>query len=111
MAQVIDSLHPMLETNVYSLPSHDFTNLKENEIAQEATMIYPNPASEKVFVEPSFKVLFAEIFDLKGTLLKIENIEHTNEISVADLAPGIYLLRFTTRTGGCQNKKLVVQRL
>lgn len=82
------------------------TNAEVN-IAEIAT-IYPNPASSKVFISSiENKILEARIYDLNGTLLKIE-YQPGASINLSDLQSGMYVLNIRTEDK-IASTKLVVE--
>ena len=72
-------------------------------IAAENITIFPNPASEYIYID-SGKDIFVELFDIKGIKLK----QTTNDyLNVSDLASGIYFVKLTSKTK-IINKKVVI---
>ena len=71
------------------------------EIADEKISIFPNPASEYVFID-SDKEVFAELFDIKGVKLKQTTSDYLN---VSDLASGIYFVKLTS------DKNISIQKI
>lgn len=68
------------------------------DIENEDFVIYPNPASDRLFIQSAKTINRVEIYNLQAVLIDV--IEHnTNEISVSNLKPGMYILRLTTETG------------
>ena len=71
------------------------TCFRANEGAMSETkdselFIYPNPAKEKVTIE-GIEATEVEVYNALGQLVK--TVRDANEISVAGLADGVYLLR------------------
>ncbi|MBK7692542.1 MAG: T9SS type A sorting domain-containing protein [Bacteroidetes bacterium] len=56
-----------------------------------AISVFPNPSSDFVHIRTEAKDLEGSIFDLHGTLLRKIN-RNQYQISIADLAPGVYIL-------------------
>ena len=67
------------------------------EITTENT-IYPNPASDCININSTENVQRVEIYNMQGQLVKAETGE-VNNISVKDLANGMYTLKLTTDNG------------
>ena len=67
------------------------------EITTETT-IYPNPASDCININSTENVQRVEIFNMQGQLVKAET-GAVNNISVKDLANGMYTLKLTTDNG------------
>lgn len=73
---------------------------------ERQVMLYPNPATERVFVAtdlPSgLKVERIEVLDLQGRVLMAQPIagqQTTYEVPLHTLQPGMYLLRLSTNQG------------
>ena len=66
------------------------------EAAVESVSLYPNPANDIVRVEGA-TATEVKIYNSLGQLVK--TVENTNEINVAGLPEGIYLLRITDGEG------------
>lgn len=69
---------------------------------------YPNPAKDFLKIEGR-GIESISIIDFNGKTLRVIMIENENqEISIADLNPGLYILSFKTKTG-IINRKLIIQ--
>ena len=64
------------------------------------TVLYPNPASDKLIIEAQESIDKLEIYNLMGALVYSQN-DCTNkaEVAVGDLPGGVYFLRLTTSSG------------
>ncbi len=60
--------------------------------------IYPNPATDMISITTSENIQRVEIFNMQGQLVKAES-GAVNNISVKDLANGLYTLKLTTDNG------------
>lgn len=70
--------------------------------------IYPNPAQSRLVISiPDVEEFSYAIYDLNGRLLKQNNQQHQNEISVGTLAQGLYLLQVSVN-GKTATKKLMI---
>ncbi len=67
------------------------------EITTETT-IYPNPATDHISINSTENVQRVEIYNMQGQLVKAET-GAVNNISVKDLANGMYTLKLTTDNG------------
>lgn len=67
----------------------------------ERTRLYPNPASEVLFIDPRLpeqSVTRVEVLSLNGRILISGEITNNNRsINVSELSPGIYICRIFTR--------------
>ena len=68
------------------------------EVPQEAikALAYPNPAKEKVRIE-GIEVAEVQVYNALGQLVK--TVRNSNEISVAGLVEGVYLVRIMDAEG------------
>lgn len=62
------------------------------------TTIYPNPATDHISINSTENVQRVEIYNMQGQLVKAET-GAVNNISVKDLANGMYTLKLTTDNG------------
>ncbi|MBQ4399551.1 MAG: T9SS type A sorting domain-containing protein, partial [Bacteroidales bacterium] len=69
-------------------------------------VVYPNPAKDYVKIEGT-EVAEVQVYNALGQMVKI--VRRTNEIEVADLVKGIYLLRITDAEGRNHTERLVVK--
>jgi hypothetical protein len=69
----------------------------------ETPQLYPNPAREKVTIE-GIETAKAQVYNALGQLVK--TVRGTNEIDIADLAKGVYLLRITDADGKVYTNKI-----
>ena len=72
--------------------------------------LYPNPANDKVFVEAE-GIKSIKVYDMWGQLLKATDGANTSkvEISLHDLAAGIYTVEVLTKQGKAIKKLSVVK--
>ena len=73
----------------------------------ESIDVYPNPANDKVAIE-GIGIAEIEVYNTLGQLVK--NVQGTNEISVAGLPEGVYVLRITDDKGNAFTERLSVGR-
>ncbi len=80
--------------------------------------VYPNPASLEFWIEfqsdePGFFRI--DLYDVQGRLVKAISKafrfqqRYKEQVTVADLPPGIYLLRFVDERGGVMTKKVMIK--
>ena len=72
----------------------------------ETPQLYPNPAREKVTIE-GIETAKAQVYNALGQLVK--TVRGTNEIDVADLAEGVYLLRIMDADGKVYTNKITIR--
>lgn len=69
--------------------------------------VYPNPASDKLYVDGD-DISRIELYNVSGKLVHSSARPGADGIDVSKFAPGIYLLRSTTLSGGMSTKKIIV---
>lgn len=73
--------------------------------------VYPNPASDNIFVSTDAAVSTIEIVDLLGNILVSQNATKPNQsIDVSNLPAGVYSLRITTNKGNLKTKPFLIHR-
>ena len=89
------------EYNTCTYPYDAVEESKESEIA-----LYPNPAKEKVTIE-GLEAAKVQVYNALGQMVK--TVRGTNEIDVADLVEGVYLVRIMDAEGKSYTERLVVK--
>ena len=74
-------------------------------------MIYPNPATENVFVKSDYTISNIEVLNYLGqTVYTRQNVGNkTEKVNVASYPAGIYFVKVTT-TEGAKTVKITVTR-
>ncbi|MFN4083299.1 MAG: T9SS type A sorting domain-containing protein [Bacteroidia bacterium] len=86
------------------------TGINESIVKHEIELnLYPNPAKQNVTIQTNASVQSVHITDMQGKVIKTvgSNID-LNEIDIADLPPGMYIVQLQT-PNGILTKKLVVE--
>jgi len=94
-------IHPVFGD---SLSTVDIQSHKEE---KENVSIYPNPATDEVFISSSDKITKIIITDLLGNIL-MEEKNSFQKISVSSLPTGLYLLRTFNAKGSSSTQKLII---
>jgi hypothetical protein len=76
------------------------------EINDKVISVYPNPAMEIVTID-GVEAAEVQVYNALGQLVK--TVRDANEISVADLSQGVYLLRITDAEGRVYTNKMMIQ--
>ena len=87
------------------------TNLSTNDVLSSEFGVYPNPVKNVINFNSSVNALVStiELTDLNGRTVKTVNVNATEgQISVSDLATGMYMMKITTDQGVAV-KKIVKQ--
>ncbi len=92
-------------------PSSASTGLSNN--SEELNVsIFPNPTSEKLFINFNDNNSTADrlvIVDLLGNIVLENGLNVRNEINVGDLAKGVYILQFLNRNSNLSNRRITIQ--
>ena len=72
------------------------TGIDENALAN--LRVYPNPAKEGIFIDGIEANTQVEIYNSLGELVKVVSVSENQEISVRDLAAGLYMVHFGNAT-------------
>ena len=92
---------------VWENPEYGFcTYTAVEETKDSEIFIFPNPAKEKVTIE-GVEATEVKVYNAIGQLVK--TVRNTNEISVADLSRGVYMLRVTDAEGKVYTNKITVR--
>lgn len=73
-----------------------------DDLENEVLFVYPNPATDVITIGGVNEVISAEIFNIQGQLVKVEN--EKTEINVKDLTNGVYMMKVTTKNGSSMHK-------
>jgi hypothetical protein len=90
-------------------PSY-YISVDELENQTQHIQLYPNPTSNTLNIKPSddTKIVQTCILDLMGR--KLFQCQFEDKISVADLAEGMYFIRFTTAEGQVFTQKFIIRK-
>ena len=82
----------------------------EEEISDDALMIYPNPSNDYFIVSGSeLEDSQLIMYDMKGSLIMEMNLEeNSTRIQTMDMLPGIYILRISSQDK-VVSKKLIIK--
>jgi hypothetical protein len=94
----------VFENPEYNICYIDETSVQEQDL--QHVSLYPNPAKETMLIEGA-KVAEVQVYNALGQLVK--TFKNTNEIPVAALPQGVYLLRITDTDGKVYMNKIAVQ--
>jgi hypothetical protein len=101
-------------SGVYAVILDNFSvtqTLSNNDFLAANLSVYPNPASSVVNISNTLNAVVntVEIADLNGRVVKTLNVNNTEaQISISDLAAGVYMLKVSTDQGTA-TKKIVKQ--
>jgi hypothetical protein len=94
----------VFENPEYNTCYIDETSVQEQDL--QHVSLYPNPAKETMLIEGA-KVAEVQIYNALGQLVK--TVREANEINVAGLAEGGYLLRIMDVEGKVFTNKITIQ--
>ena len=96
----------MFANQVFETCYIDDVSVQERNRQQNWVSLYPNPAFETVRIEGA-RPVEVQVYNALGQLVK--TVRDINEISVADLSHGVYLLRITDMNGMVYTDKITKQ--
>lgn len=79
---------------------------EELESEAAAWSVYPNPASDFIFVSGTEGPVYTELFEMSGKQVMSES---GNTIDVSQIPTGVYFLKITDEKGNQRNEKLIIQ--
>ena len=88
----------------------DETILEDNTSIEVS--IYPNPATDEVYIEFKGQVQNINLMDIQGRTLRSLNVQQLNgieQINVSDLANGIYIIELISKEGMVSHHKVLKQ--
>lgn len=80
----------------YFMGRYKLTNIGINEFESNKMNLvaYPNPATNKVFVQSTIMIERVELYSISGKLVKCDEVNsQTYQFDVSDLNPGCYIIR------------------
>jgi hypothetical protein len=97
---------PNSGVNVYYIKAEPLaTAINQISTDSPEVNIYPNPATDKVYVDYN-KPIQVAVYNIAGSLLKSKMIQSKSDyISISDLQPGMYLIR--SQNNNTFSKKLI----
>ena len=109
----VDKLKTWIQTRLNWLDVHIPGNPSGTHDIESAISyrIFPNPASDILYLESSSEIQEYKVFSLNGSLLKLGNgiNSYSAEMNVSDLRQGIYLVQIKTKDNRVLNSKFAVQ--
>lgn len=75
------------------------SNLSEETAKSNTVSIYPNPATNTLYIESNTKIRHAEILDISGKKLHSQQASELNRIDVSFLKTGLYFIKVKTDLG------------
>ena len=84
-------------------------SVNDEVFVENTIMVYPNPSSDKIFIKNNgnFTLTNVKVFNLLGSLVRQTNV--TEEIDIARLPNGIYMILIATDTGNVFTKRIIKQ--
>lgn len=99
-------LYTTKKFNITPLP----TGIKENVRVTNKFLMYPNPATDYVYIESTDRINEIQIFDLSGRLVSSRKADaYTTELDTSGIAKGIYLVCVEAENESKQLSKLVLE--
>ena len=89
----------------YSSLSVNGTALGLDDVSFSDIMIYPNPATDNIYVEGAQNIKSIKVYSILGSLEK--EVFNTNQVDISDLSTGIHLIKVDN--GTVFTKKIIKQ--
>jgi hypothetical protein len=80
----------------YSSLSVNGTALGLDDLSFSDIMIYPNPATDKIYVEGAQYIKSIKIYSILGSLEK--EVFNTNQVDISEISTGIHLIKVDNGT-------------
>jgi hypothetical protein len=71
--------------------------------------MYPNPSSDKIFIDSKEPIQMVQVFDVKGQLLINKQEANIEQIDLNALQTGVYILKAFSENGYTQTRILKTQ--
>jgi hypothetical protein len=81
-----------------------FTSLEDQLKNKISLKLFPNPTSDKIFIESKENIKQVEVFDLNGKRLLNKEEDRIEQIDLSELVTGVYLLKAKSDLGLSQAK-------
>jgi hypothetical protein len=79
------------------------------DISVHSFRIYPNPATDYIYIESLQDVSKIEIYNMVGMRVRVvDNIQQGSTINISDLSTGIYLINLYGSGGQCETHKILI---
>ncbi len=69
--------------------------------------VYPNPATDQIYIENGENIVKVEIYDLSGKLISVSKYNSNAPIATGNLHPGFYMVKATYRNGQTSIEKII----
>lgn len=98
-------IHPVLGDSLKALGINKVTNTSLANIS-----LYPNPATDNVFIQSNDAVSNVVITDLLGNVVLQQTEESIKKINTLSLQSGVYLVKALTNKGFTDTQKLIIAK-
>jgi len=98
------------DVNVVDTARFDVFVINFNDIPESEDLpytLYPNPATDMLFIRSESPIEQVRIFNASGQLIKTE--KNTSGINISDISPGIYFTEITNSRGETRTIKIIKQ--
>ena len=82
-----------------------YVNVGIHDTRDERISIYPNPASDIIFIKADLEIKETKVIDGIGNIIKHQTID-TDKINISDVSSGIYIVEIITKDGRSSYFKL-----
>ncbi len=106
---VSNPLFPELTLESDTITLEVLIPVKTNDISLSNITIYPNPASNKIFIDLQHQTADLKIFNIAGITVFEGKGFATSWLDLKGYLPGIYFFRFEIANSGVLNKKVIIE--
>ncbi len=109
-------INPLIATNSINWDSYADLPLVGysvgiSEVTADLLKVYPNPAANEISITAPAQMKAVGLYDMRGALVLSQPVESDRaDISVAHIAPGIYLLKAVNAEGATSTRKVTIAR-
>lgn len=102
-----ESPHFNVMVTVEADTSNSGSSKVDAEPVQSQHFIFPNPASNKIYIKNNAEIEKIEVFNSRGNLMEIHEYPGLS-LDISMLPKGLYLIKFTLLSGETKHEKLLV---
>lgn len=75
--------------------------------SQETVSIYPNPATDRLFIEQSIGARDYQIISASGKLVMSGSVDEASQLNISALSPGVYFVRLNTQNTSSSHRIVI----
>ncbi len=75
--------------------------------SQESVSIYPNPATDRLYIEQSIGARDYQIISASGKLVMSGSVDEASQLNISALSPGVYFVRLNTQNTSSSHRIVI----